>query len=140
VSAERITSNENCFFGPRWCIRAMGSGTSILSPEDSAVLTQILKEEYDKLNCEGLTEHDIQLRLTSKYNEIIASMSSNSAATRPDSTLGEARARCRRQRNLHGTAEPQFFYVLCLLSPQSENCSTSHCFQYFAILCYDARK
>lgn len=92
----------------------MGSGTSILSPEDSAVLTQILKVEYDKLNCEGLTEHDIQLRLTSKYNEIIASMSSNPAATRPDSTSGVARARCRRQRNLHGTAESHIFYsVYC---------------------------
>jgi hypothetical protein len=52
----------------------MGSGTSLLSPEDSAVLTQILKEEYDKLVAEGFGEQDIQLKLTSKYNEIIASI------------------------------------------------------------------
>jgi hypothetical protein len=52
----------------------MGSGTSLLSPEDSAVLTQILKEEYDKLVAEGFGEQEIQLKLTSKYNEIIASI------------------------------------------------------------------
>lgn len=97
----------------------MGSGTSVLSPEDSAVLTKILKEEYDKLNCEGLSEHEIQLRLTSKYNEIISSMSTNTAssasAIRPDSKLGEGKSNCRRQRNLHGTAESHFICVFCLL-------------------------
>jgi hypothetical protein len=96
----------------------MGSGTSLLSPEDSAVLTQILKEEYDKLVAEGFGEQEIQLKLTSKYNEIIASITPSAGSTsgdgndagasvrgsRPGSagSMGSDNSARRKRRTLHG--------------------------------------
>ena len=89
----------------------MGSGTSLLSPEDSAVLTQILREEYDKLMAEGFTENEIQLKLTTKYNEIIASISTEPSTVendrRPDSSGSNCSAG-RKRRSLHGTAITHF--------------------------------
>ena len=86
----------------------MGSGTSLLSDEDSAVLTKILKEEYDKLLSEGYKEQDIQLKLKSKYNEIIASivaepLSTVEAVGQPASDGNDASTKIRKRRSLHGT-------------------------------------
>lgn len=99
----------------------MGSGTSLLSNEDSAVLTQILKEEYDKLVAEGYKEHDIQLKLTSKYNEIVASI-----VTEPNGALDEVRGTCsedsdgtkksRMRRTLHGTTVYLLMNIIILVS------------------------
>jgi hypothetical protein len=52
----------------------MGSGTSQLSAEDSAVLTKLLQDEMAALKKEGHTEQQIQERLAAKYNEIIQLM------------------------------------------------------------------
>ena len=52
----------------------MGGGQSNLSPEDSAVLTGLLKDEYAVLQREGYSEAQIQEKLAEKYNEIISSM------------------------------------------------------------------
>ena len=52
----------------------MGGGQSNLSPEDSAILTGLLKDEYAILQREGYTEAIIQEKLAQKYNEIIQSM------------------------------------------------------------------
>lgn len=83
----------------------MGNGASLLSPEDSAVLTQILKEEYDKLLTEGFSENEIQLRLTVKYNEIIASISKEPSTVSEDQmrpgSEGSDGGR-RKRRTLHG--------------------------------------
>lgn len=95
----------------------MGSGTSILSPEDSAVLTQILKEEYEKLMTEGYSEHDIQLKLTSKYNEIVSSITAESGNmaeenSRPGSEGSDSSGKRRRRRTLHGTSNSCFFLFI----------------------------
>lgn len=84
----------------------MGSGTSLLSPEDSTVLTQILREEYDKLMGEGFSENEIQSKLTNKYNEIIASISTEPSTVteepmRPGSEGSDGTGR-KKRRTLHG--------------------------------------
>lgn len=94
----------------------MGSGTSILSSEDSTVLTQILKEEYDKLITEGYSEHDIQLKLTSKYNEIVSSITAESGNvveenSRPGSEGSDSSGRKKARRTLHGTIISGHFYT-----------------------------
>ena len=91
----------------------MGSGTSLLSPEDSEVLTQILKEEYGKLISEGFSEREIQQKLTSKYNEIIASISSECVVSNlcdiDSRSLGQSEgsnsSKLKKRRNLHGIRE-----------------------------------
>ena len=77
----------------------MGSGTSQLSAEDSAVLTKLLQDEMAALKKEGHTEQQIEERLTNKYNEIIQSMSMSKSSDFGDDssavTLGP-------RRTLHG--------------------------------------
>lgn len=88
----------------------MGSGTSVLTPEDSEVLTQILKEEYGKLISEGYGEREIQHKLKSKYNEIIASISSECVGSNfhdiDSGNLGQSDcsngSKLKKRRNLHG--------------------------------------
>ena len=94
----------------------MGSGTSQLSPEDSAVLTNLLKDEYSVLQREGHTEQEIQEKLAVKYNEIIGSMSATASSTQvtggwdaendipagPGSGGGEHGTRSFQRRTLHG--------------------------------------
>ena len=106
---------------------SMGSGTSILSPEDSAVLTQILKEEYEKLMTEGYSEHDIQLKLTSKYNEIVSSITSESGNvsdenSRPGSQGSDSSGKKKRRRTLHGTTISCLFPVVVSNTDVSGEC------------------
>ena len=63
-----------------------------MTPEDSAVLTGLLKTEYEVLQREGFEEGLIQERLAQKYNEIIQSMT---IKTSPPGSRGGTRGGAR---------------------------------------------
>lgn len=53
-------------------VKGMGSGASSLNPQQSAELTKLMKEEYEKVATSGQSEEAIRLHMTNKYNEFFA--------------------------------------------------------------------